>query len=105
MATPEMVGNAKIIRFVTKDRIRLSGILFSRHAGAKTCVIWLHGMTGTMIGNIPFAFASGLGSGLAFFSLNNRGHDCVASFRKVTKGKGKSLIAGTYYEKFIDSVY
>lgn len=105
MTDTQAVKSSHIIRFVTKDRARLSGILFRNPRGSKTCVVFLHGMTSSFINNLSMALASGLDENIGLFSLNTRGHDCISSIAKVVKGKRRDIIAGTYFEKFEDSLY
>lgn len=104
MEKVEVGGSGKAVRFLASDGFRLSGLLFGKGKTAKTCMIYLHGMGGSMINGISLAFAKNAGSECAFFSFSNRGHDLVSSLWRFSGGKRKRLIAGLAFEKFEDSM-
>lgn len=105
MAEIEIGSSGKVMRFMTKDRIRLTGILFHKSPAAKTCIIFLHGMGSSMVNNVSLAFPAVLSKDFAFFSFNNRGHDAVFNTSRILGKKRKRFTAGTNFEKFEDSVY
>jgi alpha-beta hydrolase superfamily lysophospholipase len=100
----ETVSGGIVIRFLAKDNVRLSGLLFPGHGRGKGCVIYVHGMGGSMINGISLALARNLGD-LALFSFNNRGHDVVSSAWRLTGRKRRRVLAGLNFERFEESVH
>lgn len=103
MSSMSLSKEGRIVRFLARDGVRLNGILFGKGSG--DCVIFVHGMESSLFTNTSFAFASASRRGSAFFTFNNRGNGSVSSFRKMTGRKKTRIIAGTYLERFEDSVY
>ncbi|MDE1851340.1 MAG: alpha/beta fold hydrolase [Candidatus Micrarchaeota archaeon] len=105
MPTKELALKGRLVSFVTDDGVRLNGFV---HGGRKggDCVINVHGMTGNFYGIRQMLLAEMLArKGIAFFSINTRGHDAVSSYR--TEGgrvKGKRVKAGTNFERFEECV-
>lgn len=104
MGRIERGSTGRVIRFLTKDNVRLNGILYSK-SSTKNCIVYLHGMGGSMISGISFGLAQNLGKDISLFSFNNRGHDTVSSFSRFNGKKRKRFTAGLNFEKFEDSVY
>ncbi len=100
----EIGSGGKVVRFLTKDNVKLNGLLFAKPGYGKTCMIYLHGMGGSMISGISLALAQDIQKDISVFSFSNRGHDIVSSVSKFRGGRRKRLIAGLNYERFEDSV-
>lgn len=94
-----------VVKFRTEDGIMLGGMLFRNAMAPKTCMIFVHGMSGSMLSGISLAIAKGLGNDGALFSFNNRGCGLVASFAKYARGRKRRLMAGTNLERFEDCIY
>ncbi len=97
-------GSGRIVRFKASDGIRLNGMLFG-DAHAKSCIIFVHGMGSSLFTNSSLALSARQPSGFAFFTFNNRGHDQVSSFSRVSGKRKIRLKAGTNFERFEDSVH
>ena len=98
-------SHSRVIQFLTKDGIKLKGILFSGAKRPRTCIIYVHGMSGSALSSIPLAFSSRLGRDFAIFSFNNRGYGLVSGFSKYTDGRRTSVRIGTNLEKFEDCIH
>src|SRR5208282_5778835 len=85
--TNNRMVNGRLIEFITKDKVLLQGLLLGP-SRSKTCVVYIHGMTGNFYGgNLQFSMASDLERiGVSLFSINTRGHDAVSVMRKI-KGR------------------
>ncbi|MBI4738936.1 DUF1749 domain-containing protein [Candidatus Woesearchaeota archaeon] len=104
-----------LVEFKTDDGLLLHGFLVGA-SQAKTCIIYVHGMSGNFYRHqLPFVLSiAARKKGLGFFSMNTRGHDSAAPIyyaknytkrkRKNTKKK-KKIIGGTNFEKFEDCVF
>lgn len=101
----DVESSGKVVRFLTEDDVRLNGLLFSKSRSEKSCIIYLHGMGGSIINGLALALAKGIGNGISVFSFNNRGHDVVSSAWRFKGKNGKRFLAGLNFEKFEDSVY
>lgn len=101
----EVGSQGKVVRFFAKDYVRLNGLLFSKSGREKTCMIYIHGMAGSMINGISLALAKGAGKDMALFSFNNRGHDVVSSAWRIKGRNRKRVMAGLHFERFEDSAY
>ncbi|MDE1768727.1 MAG: hypothetical protein KGH62_05165, partial [Candidatus Micrarchaeota archaeon] len=84
----EIGSVGRTMRFITKDRIRLTGILYSKSPAARTCIIFLHGMGSSLVNNVSLAFPAGLDKQFSFFTFNNRGHDAIFNTRIIGKKNG-----------------
>ncbi len=97
---PRSVGvPVSLVRIATRDGVWLDGLVAEPRGRRHTALVWIHGL-----GSV---FSSGQAltrelstrlnaAGIAFFKLNNRGHDVVA-------GRGRRL-AGAAFERFGQSV-
>ncbi len=97
----------ELVKFSTRDGIVLEGFL-QAPLRSRTCIVHVHGMESNFYQmHLPFEIAKGLNKkGIAFFSINTRGHGEVSSVRtKYGKGKRKWRAAGTRIEKFEDCIY
>lgn len=95
---------ANIITLVTKDSIQLSAILFGSPS-SETGFIFLHGL-----GSSAFSHNEVLPSGEKYLSLyiHNRGHDELASLKKLNPAKEKGydwFPGGQAHEIFSDCIY
>lgn len=104
MKAQEMMLEGKLLSFVTSDGVRLNGFLFGGR-NSRTCIINVHGMTGNFYGIRQMMLAQMIGrKGIAFFSINTRGHDAVSNYR-IEKGKRSTRVrAGTNFERFEESI-
>lgn len=93
----------EIVPFTATDGVELTGFLFGP-ARATYAAIYVHGLGGngyrsSMIHALAHALAR---RGMALFSINTRGHDCVATRRC---GATRSNTNGAVYEIFDECVY
>ncbi len=90
---------------LTKDGIKLAGIVAYPKKGGKTAVIWVHGFTSKFYSgntrNQELA-KSCLKQGSAFASFNNRGQDVAVHFYKTDDAV---VFGGAGFEKFTDCIY
>ncbi len=94
----------KAVRFIADDGVRLDGILFRESKASDTCIVYLHGMGGSMISGLTMAIAEAIGNKAALFTFNNRGHDSEASAWKFSGRRRKRVRIGVNFERFEDSV-
>ncbi|MBU6447760.1 DUF1749 domain-containing protein, partial [Patescibacteria group bacterium] len=99
-------GNIRVTEIVTKDKLRLPGILFEPKKRTKKAMIFLHGNGDyTLLGGLEktavtaqeLAFA-----GIAYFVFENRGAHQYHQIK--IKGSKKRYLGGTAYEKIKDCV-
>ncbi len=105
MARNEDGEVGRLVRFTTEDRLVLDGFLAGPRESRK-CIIYVHGMTGTFYGagRTRWEIAGkARRAGFSFFSMNTRGHAAVALIGR-SAGKKERLAAGTWVERFEDSV-
>ncbi len=90
---------------ITKDGIKLAGIVAYPKGRSKRAVIWVHGFTSKFYSGQTrnYELAKALAKqGTAFAAFNNRGQDVAVRFYK----KDDSVIfGGAGFEKFTDCVY
>lgn len=100
-----------LAEIVTKDKLVHQGLFFRPKNPGKKAILWVHGLTDNFYGDLSALEAlSGRcekeGWGLA--SFNTRGHDIVASVKKLDpqNPKGQTSVSlGSSYENFADCVY
>lgn len=105
-----------LAEIATKDKLIHQGIFYppssaSRRTTAGKAILWVHGLTDNFYGDLPALEAliercEIEGWGLA--SFNTRGHDIVASVKKLDPQHPKGQISvslGSSYENFADCVY
>ena len=93
-------------RTVTKDRLRLDGLLFEPNKKSKIAILHIHGMSGNFYEN---AFLDSMAkeytkAGYAFLTANNRGHDHIADVKKEGPKEQYKRI-GDIFEKIEDCVF
>src|SRR5262250_2714367 len=97
---PRSIGvPASLVRIATRDGVWLDGVVAEPRGRRRTAVVWVHGLGSVFSSGQPLTreLSARLNSaGIAFFKLNNRGHDVVA-------GRGRHL-AGAAFERFGQSV-
>lgn len=101
----------RLVECTTRDKLIHQGIFFKPKSSTKRALLWVHGLTDTFYGDAKLhtVFAEiceEFGFGYAVF--NNRGHDLLASSRKVDKREPKGythINVGSGFEKFADCVY
>ncbi len=98
----------ELVSFLTKDGLVLYGFLAP--AKSKKAIIYIHGLTG----NFYRAYKSNMIEDLAqacqrneinFLSINTRGSEIIADFKKKVGNKFKTVTIGTAYERFEDCVH
>jgi pimeloyl-ACP methyl ester carboxylesterase len=97
---PRSVGvAASLVRIATRDGVWLDGVVAEPRGRRRTALIWVHGLGSVFSSGQPLTreLSTHLNAaGIAYFKLNNRGHDVVA-------GRGRYL-AGAAFERFEQSV-
>jgi pimeloyl-ACP methyl ester carboxylesterase len=97
---PRSVGvPASLVRIATRDGVWLDGVVAEPRGRRRTAVVWVHGLGSVFSSGQPLTreLSARLNAArIAFFKLNNRGHDVVA-------GRGRRL-AGAAFERFGQSV-
>jgi len=97
---PRSVGvPVSLVRIATRDGVWLDGAVAEPRGRRRAALVWVHGLGSVFSSGQPLtrALATRLNAdGVAFFKLNNRGHDVVA-------GRGR-LLAGAAFERFGQSV-
>lgn len=99
-------GNIRVAEIVTKDKLRLPGILFEPKKPTKKAMIFLHGNGDyTLLGGLEKTAVTAqelASSGIAYFAFENRG---AHQYHKIKiKGSKKRYLGGTAYEKIKDCV-
>jgi pimeloyl-ACP methyl ester carboxylesterase len=97
---PRSVGVAvSLVRIATRDGVWLDGVVAEPRGRRHTALVWVHGLGSVFSSGQPLTreLSTRLNAaGVAFFKLNNRGHDVVA-------GRGRHL-AGAAFERFGQSI-
>jgi pimeloyl-ACP methyl ester carboxylesterase len=97
---PRSVGVAvSLVRIATRDGVWLDGVVAEPRGRRRTALVWVHGLGSVFSSGQPLTreLSTRLNAaGVAFFKLNNRGHDVVA-------GRGRHL-AGAAFERFGQSI-
>jgi pimeloyl-ACP methyl ester carboxylesterase len=97
---PRSIGvPASLVRIATRDGVWLDGVAAEPRGHRRAAVVWVHGLGSVFSSGQPLTreLSTRLNAaGIAFFKLNNRGHDVVA-------GRGRRL-AGAAFERFEQSV-
>lgn len=100
-----------LTEIVTKDKLIHQGLYYRPSRPGEKAILWVHGLTDNFYGDLSALEALSEccekeGWGLA--SFNTRGHDIVASVKKLDpqNPKGQTSISlGSSYENFADCVY
>lgn len=86
------------IRFMTEDELKLFGLLHLPDEKTNKVVIFIHGMHSNCLKERDDIIAEELTkSGIAYFSFNNRGSECIV--------KISDKLYGSVYEGFSDCIY
>src|SRR4030095_151720 len=97
---PRSVGvPVSLVRIATRDGVWLDGVVSEPRGRRRAAVVWVHGRGSVFSSGPPLTreLSTRLNTaGIAYFKLNNRGHDVVA-------GRGRHL-AGAAFERFTQSV-
>lgn len=96
----------KFVRIVTKDKLILSGNLYSPDKTTKKTILHIHGMSGNFYENLfldymAYEFTK---NGYSFFSVNNRGAGTFFDFPIKGKKEAHKRI-GNAYEKFEECIF
>jgi len=93
---PKSVGvPVSLVRIATRDGVWLDGAVTEPRGRRRAALVWVHGLGSVFSSGQPLTseLSTRLNAdGVAFFKLNNRGHDVVA-------GRGRNL-AGAAFERF-----
>lgn len=100
-----------LAEITTKDKLIHQGLFYKPSKPGTRAILWVHGLTDNFYGDLPtietFAVVCEKeGWGLA--SFNTRGHDIVASGKKLDPKSPKgqaSLTIGSAIEQFSDCIY
>ena len=97
---PRPVGvPISLVRIATRDGVWLDGVVAEPGGRRRAVVVWVHGLGSVFSSGQPLTreLSTRLNAaGIAYFKLNNRGHDVVA-------GRGRRL-AGAAFERFGQSI-
>jgi pimeloyl-ACP methyl ester carboxylesterase len=97
---PRPVGvPISLVRIATRDGVWLDGVVAQPGGRRRAVVVWVHGLGSVFSSGQPLTreLSTRLNAaGIAYFKLNNRGHDVVA-------GRGRRL-AGAAFERFGQSI-
>lgn len=99
-----------LIEIITKDKLVHQGILRRPEKPTKKAILWVHGLTGRFYGDpLLMNVFGGLCDkhGVAFASINNRGHDIITNLKKIdtaAPGGFTRVTGGSGVEVFEESV-
>ena len=86
------------VRFITDDGLKMYGLLHLPDTDTKKVVVFIHGMHSNCFKERDDVIAEKLNNmGIAYFSFNNRGADCII--------KLSDRLCGSVYEKATDCVH
>jgi pimeloyl-ACP methyl ester carboxylesterase len=88
-----------LVRIATRDGAWLDGLVTEPRGRRGTALIWVHGLGSVFSSGQPLTrelSARLNAAGIAYFKLNNRGHDVVA--------RGGRQLAGAAFERFRQSI-
>jgi len=100
-----------LAEIVTKDKLVHQGMFFRPKKPTKKAILYVHGLTDNFYGDLSTLEALSERSekeGWGLASFNTRGHDIVASVKKLDpqNPKGQTSVSlGSSYENFADCVY
>ena len=98
--------NTKLIRIITKDKLLLSGALYTPVRSTDKAIFHIHGMAGNFYENkfLDNMAETYTANGYAFLSINTRGSGSFSDFPiEGTKEEYKRI--GNAYEIFEESIY
>ncbi|MEK9181190.1 MAG: alpha/beta hydrolase [Patescibacteria group bacterium] len=103
-----ILKNAKLVEFITSDRLKLPGMLFEPKKKSRKALIYLHGNGSSSVfyslNRLREQAEFLAGQGIAFFAFNNRGSGQISKVKKIFKSGEKKVPAGTAYELIRDCV-
>jgi pimeloyl-ACP methyl ester carboxylesterase len=88
-----------LVRARTRDGVWLDGLMTEPRRRRRTALVWAHGLGSAFASGQPLIHALSTrlsAAGIAYFKLNNRGHDVVA--------RAGARLAGAAFERFGESV-
>lgn len=100
----------ELVEITTPDKIIHQGLFMPSAKPSKRALLWIHGLSSTFYSNVPLMneFAkSSRAQNMGFASFNNRGHDLLASLKRLDKRKPsgyRRINGGAGYEIFKQSV-
>lgn len=94
-------------RILTTDNLELQGLIFVPNDALKGIVLHLHGLAGNFYENrfLDYMANEYVNRGIAFATVNLRGHDYISDLIKVEDGKIKYVRIGGAYEILEDAEY
>ncbi len=101
----------RLIECTTLDHLVHQGFFYEPQKKGKIALVWVHGLTGNFYRNFSLhraLIAQCKKHGWAYLSCNTRGHDMLASIRKVDNSTDSGFTripAGAGQEIFTDCVY
>ncbi len=100
-----------LTEITTKDKLIHQGLFYRSSKQSKRAILWVHGLTDNFYGDIP-TFETFMNAcekeGWGFASFNTRGHDIIASGKKLDPKSPKghtSVSIGSSVERFSDCLY
>ncbi len=96
-----------LIHFLTKDKLRLPGILFEPTELARKVAIYLHGNGTSSVFYDPSKIVLGkelTDKGISFFPFNNRGAHLIKSLKRQTEDGEERAMYGTAFELIKDCI-
>ena len=95
----------ELVRFLSTDKLELSGILYKPENDSSKTIIHVHGLAGNFYGNsyTDYLAEAYTKKGYNFLVFNNRGTSYYSEFNKFGD-ISKRVFIGSVYEKFTDSV-
>ena len=97
----------ELVRIVTRDRVELVGFYCAPTEGARRAVLHVHGLAGNFYENrfVSHIASAVVARGLAFLSMNGRGHDYRS---ENLRGDGETtdvVLGGATHDIFENSVF
>lgn len=95
-------ASSRVILFTTSDGVRLNGLL-SSGSSKRTCILFIHGMGGSAFSHVALSLINYLPRSASVFSINTRGYGLTSGLARYRRGKRRSMLGGTNFERFEDS--
>lgn len=94
------------VKSITSDKLVLHGLLYTPDKKTKKLILHIHGMAGNFYENkfLEYMSRTFTDAGIAFLSVNTRGHDFIADFA-IDKEKHELKRIGNSQEKFEECVH
>ena len=96
---------SKIVEFQASDGLVLKGLLSGKKRGNGSCMIVIHGMSGSAFSSVPLALAGNMPRNFDVLLFNNRGYGMLSGFSRQVGRTKKRMLIGTNMERFEECVY